>query len=89
MAGLTLDRSWRERSTLTGVQLADGSASGGFLIERDEGPLLVLFAEEDVRVGDRVRVARDLVLTVAGVKRGSLTGERVTALEVRPARKEV
>lgn len=83
MSELIIDRDWRERSTLTGVQLPDGSASGGFLIDRDEGLMLVIFADEDIEVGDRVAVAHNLVLTVAAVERGTLTGQRVTAVEVR------
>ena len=88
MARIPIDRGWRKRSTLTGVQLPDGSASGGFLIERNGGQLLVLFADEDIRIGDRVRVARDLDLTVAAVEHGTFTGQRVTALDVRPSRRE-
>lgn len=84
MAELSIEHGWRDRSLLTGVQLPDGTASGGFLIEREEGLLLLLFAEEEeLRVGDRVAVARARELTVDGVRRGTFTGERVTALDVR------
>lgn len=83
MPELTLDPGWRDRSTLSSVQLPDGSESGGFLIDRGDGLLLVLFADEELQVGDRVVVARGLELGVAGVERGTLSGRRVTALEVR------
>lgn len=86
MAELSIEQGWRDRSLLTGVRLPDGTSSGGFLIDRDEGLLLLLFAgEEDLRigVGDRVAVARERELTVDGVRRGTFTGERVTALDVR------
>lgn len=84
MADLSIERGWRERSLLTGVRLPDGTSSGGFLIEGEEGLLLILFAEEeDLQVGDRVAIAREREFTVAGVRRGTFTGERVTALDVR------
>lgn len=74
------------RRLLTGVRLPDGSASGGFLIRRGADRILVLFADEDVRVGDRVTVARDVELTVTRVQRGTYTGQPVTAIDVRPPR---
>lgn len=83
MEELTIEEGWRRRSLLTGVRLPDGSASGGFLIDRHDRQLLVLFADEELRVGDRVAVARDVELEVAGVERRTFTGQRVTALDVR------
>lgn len=74
------------RRLLTGVRLPDGSASGGFLIRRGADRILVLFADEDVRVGDRVTVARDVELTVTRVQRGTFKGQPVTAIDVRPPR---
>lgn len=83
MPELTLDRGWRQKSTLSSVQLPDGSESGGVLIDNGDGLMLVLFADEELRVGDRIVVARGLELAVAGVERGTLSGRRVTALDVR------
>lgn len=86
MFEIDIDDGRAGRRLLTGVRLPDGSASGGFLIDREKGLVLVLFADEDVRVGDRVAVARNVELTVTGVERGTFTGQPVTAIDVRPDR---
>ncbi len=83
MPELPLDHGWQEKSTLSSVQLPDGSESGGVLIDNGDGLMLVLFADEELSVGDRVVIARGLELAVAGVERGTLSGRRVTALDVR------
>lgn len=88
MTRLLTDIHWRERSTLTGVRLPDGTASGGVLTDPEAGGLLVLFADEDLNRGDKVVVAHGLVLTVTAVERGTLTGQQVTALQVRRSNPE-
>lgn len=83
MSELSIDPSWRDRSTLTGVRLPDGTVSGGVLTDPEAGGLLVLFDDRDLDHGDRVVVAYGLVLTVTGVRHGTITGQEVTALRVR------
>lgn len=83
MSELSIDPSWRERSTLTTVRLPDGTASGGVLTDPEAGGLLVLFDDRDLDHGDRVVVAYGLVLMVTGVRHGTITGQQVTALRVR------
>lgn len=80
---IDLDPRWREKSTLTGVRLPDGTTSGGVLTDPDAGELLVLFDDRELDHGDRIVVGYGLVLTVTDVQHGTLTGQRVTALEVR------
>lgn len=86
MSKATIDPGWRTDSTLTSVRLPDGSESGGVLIDRDGEMVFVLFADEDLAAGDRIEIAQELTLTVAGVEHGTLSGQRVTILDVGGAR---
>lgn len=83
MSDFHLSPEWREHAVLISVRLPDGTDSGGVLLDPEAGSLLVLFAREQLQVGDRVVAAHDTDLTVTGVQHGSLTGQRVTALRVR------
>lgn len=85
MSELSIEQGWRERSTLTSAQLPHGSESGGVLIEQDGRLLFVLFADEELEAGERVVIAGGLALTVAGVKHGTLSGQRVTVLDMGPS----
>lgn len=80
---LSLDDSFREEGTLTSVELAAGAASGGFLVGRGSTRLLLLFADEDLAVGDEVTVPPRRRFTVASVRHGRMNGQAVTAAEVR------
>ena len=82
MSEITIESGWREESTLTSARLPGGRESGGILLEGDDGLVFVLFSDEELEVGDRVVVARGLELTVTGVDHGTLSGRRVTVLDV-------
>lgn len=84
MSTLRFEATYRQQGALTGVELPDGSTSGGLLV-RGEPPVLVLFEELSLDVGDLVTAAPRRRFRVRSVHRGELNGEPVTALEVRPA----
>lgn len=73
---------WRKESVLTSARLPGGRESGGILLEGDDGLVFVLFSDEELEVGDRVVDARGLALTVTGVDHGTLSGRRITVLDV-------
>lgn len=75
--------SRRHEEVLTRVELPDGSASSGLLVSRDGRLTLVLYAQEDVKLGDEVVAPPDRRFTVASVRHETLDGRTVTRLDVR------
>lgn len=76
-------RDW-QNGALTSVRLPAGSASGGLLVVEDDVLVFLLFADEDLEVGDEVVVPSDRRCTVTTVRHVTLDQRPVTALEARP-----
>lgn len=83
MSTLRFELAYRENGALTSVRLPGGTSSGGLLVDEGDRLVFVLFAEEEVEVGDEVVAPPGRRFTVASVHRGTLNDHPVTALEVR------
>lgn len=79
---LWLDASDHEHSVLTSLTLPDGSASGGLLVPEGDDLVFVLFADEELGVGDTV-VASEQRFTIASVRHAHRLEQPVTALVIR------